>query len=229
MPQPKDIEWLNGYKNKTQIYAVFKRSTSLLGTHTNWKWEDGRKVHANRNQKKAGVKRACGARGISESFALLEAGRTDGDLGLAFSGDQITWSVTGFRRKPVCELLNGHTPMGRSLLPTEYMTWVLHPRDVCVSADTTYMISIWISLCIFSFDISFKKKVIMIGSRRQDEIMPSYTIFMERNNLKHLLAREFWFPRTRAQLNVTEQKENENIFSFLFLIPKGVLCPYHVW
>lgn len=68
----------------------------------------------------------------------------------------------------------------------------------------------------------------MIGSRRQDEIMPSYTIFMERNNLNHLLAREFWFPRTRAQLNVTEQKENENIFSFLFLIPKGVLCPYHV-
>ena len=33
--QPKDIDWLNGYKNKTHIYAVFKRPTSLLGTHTN--------------------------------------------------------------------------------------------------------------------------------------------------------------------------------------------------
>ena len=31
----KSIDWLNGYKNKTQIYAVFKRPTSLLGTHTN--------------------------------------------------------------------------------------------------------------------------------------------------------------------------------------------------
>ena len=31
----KVIDWLNGYKNKTHIYAVFKRPTSLLGTHTN--------------------------------------------------------------------------------------------------------------------------------------------------------------------------------------------------
>ena len=30
----KDIDWLNGYKNKTQIYAVYKRLTSDLGTHT---------------------------------------------------------------------------------------------------------------------------------------------------------------------------------------------------
>ena len=31
----KDTQWLNGYKNKTQIYTVFKRPTSILGTHTN--------------------------------------------------------------------------------------------------------------------------------------------------------------------------------------------------
>ena len=31
MPQPKDTDWLNGYKNKTHIYAVFKRPTSHLG------------------------------------------------------------------------------------------------------------------------------------------------------------------------------------------------------
>ena len=43
MPQPKDVDWLIGYKNKTHIYAVFKRPTLLLGTHKNWKWEDGRK------------------------------------------------------------------------------------------------------------------------------------------------------------------------------------------
>ena len=31
--QPKDIDWLNGYKNKTRIYAVYKRPTSELETH----------------------------------------------------------------------------------------------------------------------------------------------------------------------------------------------------
>ena len=30
----KDVDWLNGYKNKTHIYAVYKRPTSDLGTHT---------------------------------------------------------------------------------------------------------------------------------------------------------------------------------------------------
>ena len=34
MLQPKDIDWLNGYKNRTRIYAVYKRPTSDLGTHT---------------------------------------------------------------------------------------------------------------------------------------------------------------------------------------------------
>ena len=38
MPQPKDKDWLNGYKNKTPIYAVYKRRTSKQGTHTDWKW-----------------------------------------------------------------------------------------------------------------------------------------------------------------------------------------------
>ena len=33
MLQPKDTDWLNGYKNKTCIYAVYKRPTSDLGTH----------------------------------------------------------------------------------------------------------------------------------------------------------------------------------------------------
>ena len=40
------------------IFACYfyKRSTSGLGTHTDWKWEDGKKVfHANGNQKNAGV------------------------------------------------------------------------------------------------------------------------------------------------------------------------------
>ena len=50
MLQPKDKDWLNGYKNKTHLYAVYKRPTSDLGTHTDWKWGDG-----NGNQKKAGV------------------------------------------------------------------------------------------------------------------------------------------------------------------------------
>ena len=34
MLPPKDTGWLNGYKNKTHTYAVYKRPTSDLGTHT---------------------------------------------------------------------------------------------------------------------------------------------------------------------------------------------------
>ena len=30
----KDIDWLNGSQSKTCIYAVYKRPTSDLGTHT---------------------------------------------------------------------------------------------------------------------------------------------------------------------------------------------------
>ena len=33
MFQPKDTNWLNGYKNKTHIYAVYKKPTSDLKTH----------------------------------------------------------------------------------------------------------------------------------------------------------------------------------------------------
>ena len=31
---PKDKDWLNGYKNETPIYVVYKRPTSKQGTHT---------------------------------------------------------------------------------------------------------------------------------------------------------------------------------------------------
>ena len=31
MPQPKDKDWLNGYKNKTPIYAVYKRPPQNKG------------------------------------------------------------------------------------------------------------------------------------------------------------------------------------------------------
>ena len=56
MFQPKDTDWLNGYKNKTHIYAVYKKPTSDLKTHIDWKWEDGKNIfHAERKQKKAEV------------------------------------------------------------------------------------------------------------------------------------------------------------------------------
>ena len=31
-----------GYKNKTHIYSVYKKPTSDLKTHIDWKWEDGK-------------------------------------------------------------------------------------------------------------------------------------------------------------------------------------------
>ena len=46
------VEWI---QNKTHIYAVCIRLTSEPETNTNWKWEDGKIFHANRNQKKTGV------------------------------------------------------------------------------------------------------------------------------------------------------------------------------
>ena len=55
MLQPKDIDWLNGYKNKTHIHAVYKRPTSDLGTYR-LKVRGWKKIfHANGNQKKARV------------------------------------------------------------------------------------------------------------------------------------------------------------------------------
>ena len=55
MPQPKDKDWLNGYKKKTPIYAVYKRPTSNSGTHTDWKWRAGKDISCKLDQKKSGV------------------------------------------------------------------------------------------------------------------------------------------------------------------------------
>ena len=72
MLQPKAIDWLNGYKTKTRIYAVCKRPTSDLGKWSLGKWslyvlvisdlhiqtenEEMEKIfHANGNEKKAGI------------------------------------------------------------------------------------------------------------------------------------------------------------------------------
>ena len=55
MLQPKDTNWLNGYKNKTHICVVYKKLTSELKTHRlkvrGWK----NIFHANGKQKKAGI------------------------------------------------------------------------------------------------------------------------------------------------------------------------------
>ena len=37
MFQPKDMDWLNRYKIMAHIYAIYKRPTSVLETHTNLK------------------------------------------------------------------------------------------------------------------------------------------------------------------------------------------------
>ena len=55
MLQPKDTDRLNGYKNKTHIYAVYKRPTSDLGTHGLKVWGWKKIFHAKGYQKKAGI------------------------------------------------------------------------------------------------------------------------------------------------------------------------------
>ena len=55
MLQPKDTDWLNGYKNKTHIYAVYKKPTLPQDTYKlkvrGWK----NIFHANGKQKKSDV------------------------------------------------------------------------------------------------------------------------------------------------------------------------------
>ena len=58
IPQPKDKDWLNGYKNKTPIYAVHERPTSNQGIHTDWKWRAGKRYTTQietKKKKKAGI------------------------------------------------------------------------------------------------------------------------------------------------------------------------------
>jgi len=57
MLQPKDTDWLNGYKNKTYIYGVYKKPTSVRPKDTYRLKVRGWKniFHANGKQKKAGV------------------------------------------------------------------------------------------------------------------------------------------------------------------------------
>ena len=53
MLQPKDTDWLNGHKNKTQIYAVYKKLTSDLKTRNRLKVRGWKNIfHANGKQKK---------------------------------------------------------------------------------------------------------------------------------------------------------------------------------
>ena len=55
MYQPKDTDWLNGYKNKTLINAAYERPTSDLEIHT-LKVKGWKKIfHAKENQNKARV------------------------------------------------------------------------------------------------------------------------------------------------------------------------------
>ena len=55
MIQPKDKDWLNGYKNKTTIYTAYKRPTSNLGKYR-LKVKGWKKIfHTNEDEKKAGI------------------------------------------------------------------------------------------------------------------------------------------------------------------------------
>ena len=67
MFQPKNTDWLNGYKNKTHIYAIYMCWTHFRPKDTYRLREKGWKntFHANRKQKKPGL-----AIGISDKIDL---------------------------------------------------------------------------------------------------------------------------------------------------------------
>ena len=56
MFQPKDTDWLNGYKSNTHICAVYKKPTSDLKNTYRLKVKGCENIfHANEKQKKGGV------------------------------------------------------------------------------------------------------------------------------------------------------------------------------
>ena len=56
MINPKYVDWLNEYKHKTHVYAIYKRPISDLGIHADWKWVKGENIfHANEIWKKSWV------------------------------------------------------------------------------------------------------------------------------------------------------------------------------
>ena len=56
MIQPKDTDWLNGYKNKTHIYAVYKKPHFRPQDTYRLKVRAWKNIfHTNGKQKKAGV------------------------------------------------------------------------------------------------------------------------------------------------------------------------------
>ena len=56
MLQPKDTNWLNGYKNKTRIYCCLQETHFRARDTDRLKVRGWKKLfHASRNQKKAGV------------------------------------------------------------------------------------------------------------------------------------------------------------------------------
>ena len=55
MFQPKDTDWLNGYKNKTHIYTVYKKPVRPKDTYRPKMRGQKHIFHANEKQKKAGI------------------------------------------------------------------------------------------------------------------------------------------------------------------------------
>ena len=56
MPEPKDKDWLNGYKNKTPIIRCLQENHLKTGGAYRLKVKGWKKMlHTNRDQKKAGV------------------------------------------------------------------------------------------------------------------------------------------------------------------------------
>ena len=53
MSQPKDKDWLNGYKNRIPIYVVHKRPISKQGTHTDLKWRVGQDIPSKESPKES--------------------------------------------------------------------------------------------------------------------------------------------------------------------------------
>ena len=74
---------------------------------------------------------------------------------------------------------------------------LVHPTDICISPDTTFMIFYFNYFCFVSFDVSFKKKELCY--HRQEEITPSYKILIGRADAE-AEAPILWPPDAKSRL-----------------------------
>ena len=127
MLQPKDMDCLNGHKNRTHIYAVYKRLTSDIETHTHGKWEDGKrysmqmKIIRKSNSSKASILQHSAFFTVQLSHPYMTTGKT-----IAFTRWTFVGKIMPLFFKMLSRLVITFLPRSKHLL----ISWLQIPSAV---------------------------------------------------------------------------------------------------